>query len=90
MSQDKVYQGLQEIGGEGTTTELREYLSDRFPNSTLPDYVTNRLRKLEDKNVVEINDHSRPYHAKIIDNEWNGINNNLAKRDFPPESSDDK
>lgn len=90
MSQNRVYEGLQEIGGKGTTKELKEHLSEKFPDSTLPDYATNRLRQLEEKGVVKINETSSPYYVEIIDDEWDGINKTLAKRDFPPKSKDEE
>jgi len=90
MSQNKVYQGLKEIGGEGTTAELRSHLSEKFPDSTLADYAVNRLRQLEDKGVVEIDDTSRPYRVEIIDDNWDGIKEALAERDFPPKSADEE
>lgn len=85
-----MYEGLKEMDGEGTTTELKNHLSEKFPDSTLPDYAANRLRKLEEKGVVEIDDTSRPYYVEIIDEEWDGINQELAERDFPPKSKDEE
>jgi PleD family two-component response regulator len=90
MSQNKVYQGLKEIGGEGTTTELRDHLSEKFPDSTLADYAVNRLRQLEEKGVVKIDDSSTPYRVVVIDDNWDGIKETLAERDFPPESEDEE
>ncbi|MDB2243100.1 hypothetical protein [Halorubrum ezzemoulense] len=90
MSQNKVYQGLKEIGGEGTTTELRDHLSEKFPDSTLADYAVNRLRQLEEKGVVKIDDSSTPYSVVVIDDNWDGIKETLAERDFPPESEDEE
>lgn len=86
MSQNKVYEALKEVGGEGTTAELREHLAEKFPDSTLPDYAVNRLRQLEDKGVVEIDDSSTPYYVRITDENWEGIRDSLADRDFPPQS----
>jgi hypothetical protein len=90
MSQNKVYEALKEIGGEGTTAELREHISEKYPNSTLSDYAVNRLRQLEEKNVVEIDDSSTPFYVHIIDENWEGIRESLADRDFPPESNDER
>ncbi|MDB2239207.1 hypothetical protein [Halorubrum ezzemoulense] len=90
MSQNKVYQGLKEIGGEGTTTELRDHLSEKFPDSTLADYAVNRLRQLEEKGVVKIDDSSTPYRVVVIDDNWDGIKETLAERDFPPEPEDEE
>ncbi|WP_323677807.1 hypothetical protein [Halorubellus sp. PRR65] len=90
MSQNKVYQGLKDIGGEGTTTELRDHLSEKFPDSTLADYAVNRLRQLEEKGVVKIDDSSTPYRVVVIDDNWDGIKETLAERDFPPESEDEE
>lgn len=87
MSQNKVYQALKEIGGEGTTTELRDHLSDKFSNSSLPDYAMNRLRKLEEKDVVNIDDSSIPFCVHITDENWEGVQDSLAHRDFPPGSN---
>lgn len=90
MSQNKVYQGLKEIGGEGTTTELRDHLSEKFPDSTLADYAVSRLRQLEEKGVVKIDESSRPYRVVIINDNWDGIKETLAERDFPPRPKDEK
>lgn len=90
MSQNKVYQALREIGGEGTTTELRGHLSEKFPDSSLANYATNRVRQLEDKGVVEVNDDTRPFRVKITDDDWDGIRDTLADRDFPPKSEDEE
>lgn len=90
MSQNKVYESLKEIGGEGTTAELREHISEKFPNSSLSDYAVNRLRQLEQKNVVEIDDSSIPFYVRIIDENWEGIRDSLANRDFPPQSNDEQ
>ena len=84
MSQNKVYEALKEINGEGTTTELREHLAEKYPHSTLSDYAVNRLRRLEEKNIVEIDDESVPYHVVISDEDWEGVQKSLANRDFPP------
>lgn len=89
MSQNKVYEALKEIGGEGTTAELREHLAEKFPNSTLPDYAVNRLRQLEEKNVVEIDDSSAPFSVHIVNENWEGIQDSLAARDFPPQTKDE-
>lgn len=90
MSQNKVYQALKKIGSEGTTSDVRAQLKDEFPESTLPDYATNRLRQLEEKGVIEIDDSSTPYYVRIIDHEWEGIRESLSDRDFPPESVDNQ
>lgn len=90
MSQNKVYQSLKEIGGEGTTSELRDHISENFPDSTLSDYAVNRLRQLEEKGVVEIDESSVPYRVEIIDDDWEGIKETLAERDFPPKSEDEE
>lgn len=83
MSQNKVYEGLEEIGGEGTTGELREHLAEKFPDSTLPEYAVNRLRQLEEKNVVEIDDGSSPYQVRIIDENWEGFGILFRIETFP-------
>jgi len=88
MSQNKVYDALEEIGGEGTTAELREHISSKFPDSTLPDYATDRLRKLEEKDVVEIDETKPPYYVKIMDEDWNRVPESLCHNDFPPASED--
>lgn len=90
MSQNKVYKALKEIGGEGTTAKLREHISEKHPNSTLSDYAINRLRRLEEKNIVEIDDSSTPFYVRIIDENWEGIPESLADRDFPSESNDER
>ena len=90
MSQNKVYRSLKEIGGEATTTELRDHLSEKFPDSTLPDYAVNRLRQLEEKGVVDIDDSSTPYHIEITDENWDGVKESLANRDFPPQSGNEE
>lgn len=90
MSQNKVYQSLKEIGGEGSTDELRSYLKNEYPDLTLHQYATDRLRTLEKKGIVEIDDNSIPYYIYIVDEDWEGIPDNLDSRDFPPASGDNK
>jgi hypothetical protein len=90
MSQNKVYEALKEIGGEGTTAELRDHISEKFPDLTLSDYAVNRLRQLEDKNVVDIDDSSTPFYVRITDENWDGVRESLADRDFPPDSNDEQ
>lgn len=88
MSQNKVYAALEAIGGEGSTVELREHLEEKFPDQTISKYAVNRLRQLEEKDVVEIDDSSMPYHVRIVDEDWDGIQESLAQRDFPPGSEE--
>lgn len=90
MSQNKVYQALKAIGGEGTTSAIRAHLKDEYPDSTLYKYATNRLRKLEKKGIVEIDESSNPYHVYLVDDDWDGVPDNLSSRDFPPNSGDNE
>ena len=87
-SQNRVYEALQTLGGEATTSELRARLREEYPDSKLYEYLTNRLRRLE-KGVVAIDDGSTPFEARIVDEEWGGVPDSLANRDFPPGSSSD-
>lgn len=89
MSQNKVYQGLKQIGGEGSSSDLRDHLEEKYPDSTLPEYCMNRLRQLEEKDVVEVDDTQTPYYVKLIDENWAGVQDSLAERDFPPKSTDE-
>jgi uncharacterized membrane protein len=90
MSQNKVYGILKEIGGEASTSEVRRRLEEKYPDSTLHEYVTNRLRSLEEKDVIEIDKSSRPYYVRIVDEDWEGIPESIANRDFPPKSDDNE
>lgn len=89
MSQNKVYMALKEIGGEGTTTEIRERLSEKFPNSTLPHYAVHQLRNLEKKGIVEIDDDVSPFYVRITNHNWEGIQHSLAHRESKIRSEND-
>ncbi|MFC7188273.1 hypothetical protein [Halorubrum yunnanense] len=89
MSQNKVYMALKEIGGEGTTTEIREHLAEKFPNSTLPHYTVHQLRNLENKDIVDIDDNTSPFYVRIIDHNWEGIQRSLAYSELQLQSKDE-
>ncbi|MFC3477093.1 hypothetical protein [Halobacterium litoreum] len=88
MSQNKVYRALMHLGERTTTSELRTYLEDEYPDSKLHLYASDRLRKLEEKGVVEIDDDTQPFEVRLLDDDWEGIPSSLANRSFPPESGD--
>jgi uncharacterized membrane protein len=59
MSQEEVYKIIKELGGEATYRQIKQRAKEKFPNSTLWQYVGDRLKKLEKKGYVkkvEIND----------------------------------
>jgi hypothetical protein len=89
MSQNKVYEALKDIGGEGTTSEVRERLKEKYPDSKIPAYATNRMRQLEQKDIVHIDDSSTPFYVTVIDYNWQGIPESLSNRDFPKDSTNE-
>uniref|UniRef100_A0A7V3KNY3 Uncharacterized protein n=1 Tax=candidate division WOR-3 bacterium TaxID=2052148 RepID=A0A7V3KNY3_UNCW3 len=52
MSQKEVYEIIKELGGEATYSEIKRRAKEKFPNLTLWQYVTDRLKKLEKKGYV--------------------------------------
>lgn len=90
MSQNKVYAALRELGGKATTTEIRHKLEEEYPDSTLYKYTTNRLRSLEEKEVVGMDESSKPFNVYIVDEDWDGIPESLAHRSFPPGSENEQ
>jgi uncharacterized membrane protein len=52
MSQKEVYEIIKELGGEATYREIKRRAKEKFPNLTLWQYVTDRLKKLEKKGYV--------------------------------------
>jgi DNA-binding HxlR family transcriptional regulator len=53
MSQRDVYEILKEIGGKATTNEIRNLAKNKYPNRTLYQYVSDRLKKLQKWGYVE-------------------------------------
>lgn len=90
MSQNKVYSALEDLDGEANTDELREKLNEKYPDSTLHKYATQRLRSLEEKGVVELIEDSSPLTARIIDDEWEGVPENISHQNFPPQPDSDE
>lgn len=66
MSQARVYEILQFLGGEATTKAIREEAYKRYPSLTLHTYVTNRLKKLEKYGVVERSESDKGVSWKIL------------------------
>ncbi len=54
MSQQDVKRILDELGGEATYREIREFARKKYPTRTLYLYVLNRLRKLEQNGEIEM------------------------------------
>ena len=52
MSQKEVYDIIKELGGEATYREIKRRAKEKFPNLTLWQYVTDRLKKLEKNGYV--------------------------------------
>ena len=55
MSQIVVYELLRELGGKATAQQIGQLAFERYPESTLHGYVAQRLRKLEQEEVVKHN-----------------------------------
>jgi Fe2+ or Zn2+ uptake regulation protein len=90
MSQNKVYQILKDLGGEASSSEIIEEARQRYPESTLHRYVTVRLRALERKDIVdeitdEVDGTGKSLYWEIIEENWEGIPDDIAKKDFPGE-----
>jgi hypothetical protein len=54
MSQSDVYAILVELGGKGSTSQIRQKAKEKYPKRTLYTYVVNRLKKLEAYGFVRL------------------------------------
>lgn len=86
MSQNAVYEILQDLGGEASGSEITAEARQRYPDKSLHKYTATRLRSLADKEVVEIDTGTGDGHVnhyRIVDDDWDGVSETLANRDFP-------
>lgn len=63
MSQKKIYDLLQELGGTAFPRQIAELAKRKYPDATLHTYVSNRLQKL----------HKWGYVNKNADGSWSII-----------------
>jgi len=52
MSQEDVFHILKDLGGEATTSQIREAAKKKYPSRTLYMYVSNRLNKLKKWGII--------------------------------------
>lgn len=55
MSQKIVFEILQELGGEASTTQIKEIAKEKYSRRSIGDYISNRLASLEKKGFVSKN-----------------------------------
>lgn len=56
MSQEQVYELLEELGGKATTTQVSELAKKKYPKYTVYTYVSVRLKSLKKWGYVARND----------------------------------
>ena len=67
MSQDDIYEILKELGGEASTSDIRKRAKEKFPDRSLYSYVTNRLKKMEKKGILQSTDYGSDKMWEIVE-----------------------
>lgn len=67
MSQKKIYEIIKSCGGKVSRRTITNIVNEKYPNTTMHVYISNRLTKLEEKGVIKKfkNDNGNNYYTVI-------------------------
>lgn len=66
MSQQKIYEVINSCGGKASRRMITDIVKEKYPNTTMHVYISNRLKRLEKKGIIKKIEHKTKDNCYII------------------------